>query len=151
MRYSVFDQGRGDFAYYEAEDGIDINDDRPVPRFDPAIRTPIGIPSVLAGRPMPSGAKYVGRGVEAVGMVSTGKPQKAGSVLSKAVASLDPSLGAFDIEDTNKYVKPAIPFMAATAGAMVAYRLTERQSAFITFAAVIAGAYAGFYGSRRLA
>ncbi len=148
--YSVFDQGKGDFAYYEGEDGLDINDDRPVPKFASGLRTAIGIPSVQAGRPMPSNARFVGRGSEAIGIVSTGKPQKAGGFLSVAAASIDPSLGAFDIKATSKTIEPAIPFMAATAGAMVAYRFSEKQHPVVMFLATIAGAYAGFYASRKI-
>lgn len=150
MKYSVFDQGRGDFAYYEAEDGLDINDDRPVPKFAIGLRTAIGVPSVEAGRPMPAKARFVGRGSEAIGIVSTGKPQKAGGFLSTAAASIDPSLGSFDVGATSKIVEPAIPFLAATAGAMLGYRFSERQHPVVMLLATVAGAYAGFYGSRKI-
>jgi hypothetical protein len=150
MIFSVFDQGAGDFAYYEAADGIDINDDRPVPRFEANLRTPIGVPSVEAGRPLPANAKFVGRGTQAIGAVSTGKPQKSKGLLASAAASIDPSLGAFEMADASSVVAPAIPYMAATVGAMLGYRISERQHPIVILMATVAGAYAGFYGSRRL-
>jgi hypothetical protein len=71
--YSVHDQIRGDFVYYDYPDGIAINDDQPVPRFERELIGPLGIAASDAGRPLPPGANAIGRGALPRGKVSTGK------------------------------------------------------------------------------
>jgi len=70
MLYSCFDPARGIYDYYESKSvQIPINADLPVPSFPPA-GNDIGVPSIIAGRPMPSDARHVGEGWHARGMVA---------------------------------------------------------------------------------
>lgn len=73
MIYSVHDQVRGDFAYWDSPNSLAINDDHPVPRFDSSLVFPVGIAASDAGRPLPPGSTFVGRGPFPKGKVSTGK------------------------------------------------------------------------------
>ncbi|MFA4971448.1 MAG: hypothetical protein WC683_02460 [bacterium] len=73
MRYSVHNVMRGGFDYYDGPDVTPINDDQPTPSFDSSIRTPLGIPASLAGRPLPPNASIRGHGATAQGAVSSGK------------------------------------------------------------------------------
>lgn len=83
MIYSVHDQIRGDFVYFEGPDRIPINDDQPVPDFAPELITKLGIAASDAGRPLPEDAVQVGRGPLPRGKVSTGVvgTEKKGSFL----------------------------------------------------------------------
>ena len=73
MRYSVHNVFRGGFDYYDGPDVTPINDDQPTPAFDSSIRTQLGIPASLAGRPLPANASIRGHGPTAQGAVSSGK------------------------------------------------------------------------------
>lgn len=68
MLYSVFDPQRGLYSYYEGPAHPPINGDLPVPSLPDGIHG-IGVPSVDAGRPLPAGAKLVGSGWHAKGIV----------------------------------------------------------------------------------
>jgi len=67
MIYSRF-RGDGGYDYYETAERRGLGDDLPTPRL-PSV-SPIGVPSTEAGRLIPSGAKYVGRGEFARGLVA---------------------------------------------------------------------------------
>lgn len=69
MMYSCFDPKSGLYDYYEGPDTYPINADLPVPNFLPAEIPGIGVPSIDAARPMPSGLTLVGRGWHARGML----------------------------------------------------------------------------------
>lgn len=68
MIYSCFDSHAGLYDYFEDSQQISINADLPVPRL-PAATGQIGVPSITAGRPLPSGARHVGKGWHARGIV----------------------------------------------------------------------------------
>lgn len=67
MIYSLHDPINGGFRYYEAPGQVPINDDHPTPVF--SVETPLGIPSTLAGRPMPAQGLRRGVGSEARGSI----------------------------------------------------------------------------------
>jgi len=92
MIYSCFQQTPGMYAYFEGPGDIPINGDLPVPKLPPAVGG-IGVPSIVAGRPLPAGSKYVGSGWHARGMLvkcgSSGlgaTPDLAGAVLGFVIA-----------------------------------------------------------------
>ena len=68
MIYSCFQQTPGLYAYFEGPGDVPLNGDLPVPRL-PAAVGGIGVPSIEAGRPLPAGAKYIGSGWHARGML----------------------------------------------------------------------------------
>ena len=72
MKYSVHNPMQGGFDYYEGPDVTAINNDQPTPVFDSSIRTKLGIPASLAGRPLPTDAVLKGHGPTAQGSVSSG-------------------------------------------------------------------------------
>jgi hypothetical protein len=96
MRYSCFDAQSALYDYFEDDRTIAINADVPVPR----MRTvgSIGVPSIEAGERVPSGAKHVGRGWHAQGLI--------------AQCGKGP-LGAFDL--SNKWVIFALAVGGAAA------------------------------------
>lgn len=67
MIYSCFDPQTGLYDYHQDDRTIPINGDLPVPRLPHA--TQLGVASIEAGRPLPSGARPVGRGWHAKGQV----------------------------------------------------------------------------------
>lgn len=73
MIYSVHDPIAGGFSYFEFEDGIETNDDQPLPEFPSSKVTPLGVSSLDAGVPLPPGSRLVGRGKLPKGKVSSGK------------------------------------------------------------------------------
>lgn len=68
MIYSCFDPARGSYRYFEDSSTLPINADLPVPRF-PAPAGKVGVPASEAGRPLPAGAKQVGTGWHARGII----------------------------------------------------------------------------------
>ncbi len=59
----------GRYSYWEvASEGIAAGNDLPVPALPAS--TPLGVPSVEAGRGIPSGARFVGRGDVARGVIA---------------------------------------------------------------------------------
>jgi len=72
MIYSCFDAASGLYDYYETDEQKPLNADLPVPQLG-SPDNPIGIPAIRAGRPLPSGARKVGRGWHARGMVANCK------------------------------------------------------------------------------
>ena len=68
MNYSCFDQKSGLYDYYADATELAINADLPVPQL-PSVAGKIGVPSIDAGRPLPAGARPVGRGWHARGIV----------------------------------------------------------------------------------
>jgi len=72
--YSCFDPKAGLYDYYEGPDTHPINADLPLPTHLPPEIPGIGVPSIDAARPLPSGTKLAGKGWHARGMVvSCGK------------------------------------------------------------------------------
>lgn len=68
-RYSRWDPASGVWTYYDAPEPLpNLNDDLPTPELVAASR--IGVPSIEAGRPLPSGATRVGQGEFAQGMIA---------------------------------------------------------------------------------
>jgi len=68
MFYSCFNPQIGLYDYFEDSSTRPINGDLPIPKL-PASTGRIGVPSIEAGRPLPSAAKRVGRGWHARGMI----------------------------------------------------------------------------------
>lgn len=68
MIYSEWKPDTGGYDYYETTGTQNINDDLPTPDLPAA--TKIGVPSIEAGRPIPAGARLVGSGDVAVGLVA---------------------------------------------------------------------------------
>ena len=66
--YSVWRPDQGGFEYYEAPEAYNINDDLPTP--DLVLATKIGVPSIEAGRPVPSGSRRAGVGKPARGLIA---------------------------------------------------------------------------------
>jgi len=73
MRYSVHNPILGGFDYYDGPDVTAINNDQPTPVFDSSLRTKLGIPASVAGRPLPPDASLRGHGATAQGAVSSGQ------------------------------------------------------------------------------
>jgi hypothetical protein len=67
--YSRFDDQSGMYDLFEDGEGRAINSDLPVPVMGAAING-IGVPASVAGRPIPSGAKFIGKSWHARGMVA---------------------------------------------------------------------------------
>lgn len=65
--YSKWDPSRGGYTYFETAEQVPYAADLPVPRLSAV--GPIGVPSVEAGRPLPSSAQMVGNGPLARGMI----------------------------------------------------------------------------------
>jgi hypothetical protein len=89
MIYSLHDQVNGGFRYFEAPGTVPINDDQPTPAF--AAETALGVPSTLAGRPVPSGMKPAGKGLEARGIIISPNAKQQSSISS----SIPSGLGGF--------------------------------------------------------
>lgn len=70
MIYSRFVPAKGIYQYFDVP-GEDrpINADLPVPAM-PRVVNGIGAPAIFAGRPLPAGARLVGAGFHARGMVA---------------------------------------------------------------------------------
>lgn len=83
MMYSCFDQNSGLYRYFQDDKQIPVNGDLPVPNYLKSRATKLGVPALEAGRPLPSDARPVGRGVPARGMVVSCNAQGAalGAVL----------------------------------------------------------------------
>lgn len=70
MLYSCFNPNKGLYDVYEDSATHVVNGDLPVPKFDSRSQIGnIGVPSIEAGRPLPSGAKRVGESWTAKGIV----------------------------------------------------------------------------------
>jgi hypothetical protein len=65
--YSKWDPSRGGYSYFETAEQVPFAADLPTPRLSAV--GPIGVPSVDAGRPLPSGAHMVGTGPLARGLI----------------------------------------------------------------------------------
>lgn len=127
MIYSCFQQDRGLYRYFEDDKAYPINADLPVPKL-PRDEGRIGVPSLDAARPMPSGAKPIGEGWHARGMVV----QCGGA-----------SLGALD-DDKRGWVRAGMVAVGAATG--VAYERSRNGNPLggAVYGAVIAGAIAYF-------
>lgn len=68
MIYSRWRPDTGGYDYLESPGTHNINDDLPTPQLPMA--TKIGVPSIEAGRLVPSDAKLVGEGDIAIGLVA---------------------------------------------------------------------------------
>jgi len=150
--YSVHDDVNGGFVYYETPERLAVNDDQPFPSFPSGSNTDLGVSSLEAGRPLPSGSKQVGRGDVAKGRMSTGRPPGVLQSLRALPGTIDPSLGAFDastVEDFGRKLEPAIPYLSATAGALVGARFGEGRSTSTRVLLTIAGSALMFYGVRK--
>ena len=90
MIYSLHDQVNGGFRYFEAPGTVAINDDHATPSF--AMETPLGVPSTLAGRPVPSRSKPIGTGVEARGIIVSPTASQQANVSKTNIPS---GLGGF--------------------------------------------------------
>lgn len=89
MIYSQWSPDTGGYVYLEAPGTQNINDDLPTPDLPPA--TKIGVPSIEAGRPPPSGAQKVGEGDVAVGLVA---PVDAGRIVRRTRSLGEVGVGA---------------------------------------------------------
>lgn len=69
MLCSVFNATSGLYDYFETGTNVPFNADLPVPRM-PAEAGKIGVAAVDAGRPLPSDARFVGRGWTAKGVIA---------------------------------------------------------------------------------
>jgi len=79
MIYSCFNAQRGLYDYFETSEQLMINADLPIPNL-PSMAGKIGVPAMEAGRPLPMGARRVGSGWTARGMVSSCKPAGLGEL-----------------------------------------------------------------------
>lgn len=68
MIYSCFDDKSGLYSYFEDKEEHPINADLPVPKFTRTAGE-MGVAAIDAGRPLPSGARRVGRGWQARGRI----------------------------------------------------------------------------------
>ncbi len=91
MLYSLHDKVNGGFRYLEAPGSVPVNDDQPPPTF--SVETPLGVPSIFAGRPVPSRSKPAGKGPQAKGsIVSPSARQyetRSSSVLPSGLSGVD--------------------------------------------------------------
>ncbi len=67
MIYSCFDAQRADYLVFEDDRRLLVNGDLPVPQFQDTGR--IGVPSIDAARPLPTGARQTGRSWRARGLI----------------------------------------------------------------------------------
>lgn len=95
MIYSVHNPVSGVFEYFEAQPDVAINDDLPTPRWGSDVKTKLGVPSSLAARPLPPGARPRGSGMQPVGLMSTGRE---GLWVGTKKGSLPSGLGLFDAQ-----------------------------------------------------
>lgn len=77
MIYSVFSPAEGIYHYYETSEQKAVNADLPVPSLG-SDAGKIGVPAMDAARALPRGAKLVGQGWSARGVISSGKSGVAG-------------------------------------------------------------------------
>jgi len=68
VNYSCFDAPTGLYRYFADGSTHPINTDLPVPRLPPRAGK-VGVPAREAGRPLPSAAREVGRGMSACGII----------------------------------------------------------------------------------
>lgn len=87
--YSRWRPDDGSYDYFVANLVQNINDDLPAPELEPA--TKIGVPSIEAGRPIPSGARKAGSGDEAVGLIAP--------VDGSRIVRRSRSLGSFSFQE----------------------------------------------------
>jgi hypothetical protein len=78
MIYSAWRPDTGGFDYFEHSGAAGLSDDLPTPRMPR--ETPLGVPSVEAGRRVPSGSSHIGDGDHAVGMVAPADIGRLGGV-----------------------------------------------------------------------
>lgn len=67
MIYSRWRPETGVYDYYEVSGGLPLGNDLPTPRLYGG--TSLGVASVTAGRKLPLGARHVGSGPDAKGMI----------------------------------------------------------------------------------
>ena len=89
MIYSCFDQPSGLYRYFENSHQIPVNGDLPVPTYLSSRATKLGVPSMEAGRPLPSDARQIGTGLQARGMIVRCGQRSASSVSGLGALSLD--------------------------------------------------------------
>jgi len=132
MIYSVYDDHNGGFVYYEAG-GPAINADFQTPSF--AAQSPLGVPSVEASRPLPGGARQVGRGTVPKGTIARrgggGAWGGAGSALARGVDPSGLGLGSFGQDDTAKI---ALAGLAGLAVFFIANKAKVRKGVSLVLA-----------------
>lgn len=69
MIYSQWNPASGKYSYYEGPDVQTLNDDLPKPQL-PKASSPIGVPAISCGRPLPIGVRFVGTGLLARGVIA---------------------------------------------------------------------------------
>jgi hypothetical protein len=113
--YSRWRPDRGGYDYFAAPGSQNINDDLPQPDLSPA--TKIGVPSIEAGRPVPSGAVRAGSGDEPRGMIAP--------VDSSRIVRRTRSLGATTM--TGMGLGPAfwLTFVGLAAGTFVVWKVLD--------------------------
>lgn len=89
MIYSCFDQPSGLYRYFEDNRQIPVNGDLPVPSYLSSRATKLGVPSMEAGRPLPSDAREIGNGLQARGMVVACKQKPSSEVSGLGDIPLD--------------------------------------------------------------
>jgi hypothetical protein len=79
MIYSKWKPSKGGYDYFKANDkDVPLGDDLPTPVLPAG--TAIGVASTEAGRAIPSGAKHVGSGEQAIGLISPIEKSVLGSI-----------------------------------------------------------------------
>jgi hypothetical protein len=114
--YSRF-RPSGDFDYFEVPGEAALGDDLPTPSL-PAVNG-IGFPSVHAGRALPVGAKWVGKGSRPIGFIA---PMDGTKTTGKI------KLGEFVVPESQKWLWAAAAF-AGAAYIAVRLRLHEWRAA----------------------
>jgi len=87
MFYSRFDEKAGVYDVFEDDAERAVNADLPVPDL-PSELNGIGVPASECGRPMPSGARHVGRSWSPRGIIVTPTPRGALSALGASESNL---------------------------------------------------------------
>jgi hypothetical protein len=80
MIYSRWRPATGGYDYYETSEQVPLANDLPIPRLN--VTSPIGVASTEAGRQIPSGAKHVGSGPFAKGLIAPLDRSRLGVVSS---------------------------------------------------------------------
>jgi hypothetical protein len=106
--YSCFDDQAGNYRVYEHRGERAVNDDLPVPKL-PSDVSGIGVPAIEAGRPLPKGARYVGRSWQAKGIVV-----RCGGELGTLEETLDKAFGR------------SLNLVSLSVSALVGYWLTAK-------------------------
>lgn len=116
MIYSVWKPDTGGYTYLETTGTQNLNDDLPTPDLPKA--TKIGVPSIEAGRPVPTGSTFAGSGELPVGLVAPVDESR----IVRRTRSLA-GLGSIDAASS----PPLLWILAGAAGAAIIWSVIRKR------------------------